>query len=259
MLAEDPGQDPFQFPVIKQSRAVKASERLAGQLARSIIESDLPDGARLPQEREMLEQLRVARSTLREALRIMEVWGILAIRTGANGGPEVRRPDRQTFRDQLELMLYLRRISLAEVLDARVALEPQIARLAANKIGAEELDILRRTVEVMSERPDDARTYAEANHRFHSTIAGASGSSVLHMVQMTLQHIDDGALPGVDFEATRIASIVAEHARIVEALDRHDPDDSARAMYEHVEAGRVHAEHSYARQLAQPIGMPETH
>jgi DNA-binding FadR family transcriptional regulator len=72
-------------------RMPKASERLARHLATSIVEGEIEDGARLPNEGEMLAQLQVGRATLREALRLLEVWGLVVIRTGPGGGPTVRR------------------------------------------------------------------------------------------------------------------------------------------------------------------------
>src|SRR5690606_30541465 len=81
----------MEMPVFRQ-RTPKASERLARQLATLIVEGELEEGARLPHESEMLAQLQVGRATLREALRLLEVWGLVVIRTGPGGGPTVRRP-----------------------------------------------------------------------------------------------------------------------------------------------------------------------
>src|SRR3954463_16835351 len=73
-------------------RSPKACEVIARDLANYIVDNNLPEGAKLPVEKDMLETLGVGRTTLREALRLLETRGVLVIRAGPKGGPVVRHP-----------------------------------------------------------------------------------------------------------------------------------------------------------------------
>src|SRR5207248_107530 len=88
--------DRLRRPVV---RSPKTSEVIARDLAARIAEGGLAPGSRLPVERVMLESLGVGRTTLREALRLLETRGVLTIRAGPKGGPVVRRPSAEAFGD----------------------------------------------------------------------------------------------------------------------------------------------------------------
>src|SRR5262245_31222726 len=88
-----------------RGRNVKTSERVARELATYIIDARLPEGAVLPVEREMLETLSISRATLREALRLLESWGLVEVRPGPKGGPVVRKPRVGELSRALTLLL----------------------------------------------------------------------------------------------------------------------------------------------------------
>ena len=111
-------------------RQRKRSEVIARELSQYIVDSGLTPGTMLPREREMLEQLGVGRTTLREALRILEIRGLLTIRSGPGGGPVVRTPQPSDLTEALTLILQFQRATMLEVLDARIWLEPIAARMA---------------------------------------------------------------------------------------------------------------------------------
>src|SRR5207248_1815276 len=102
--------------------------------------------------------LGVGRTTLREALRLLETRGVLTIRAGPKGGPVVRRPSAEDFGDALALILQFEGASLSDVIEARNALEPMLARLAAPRIDADQAVIDRLTA-------GDAEGSAEAMRR----------------------------------------------------------------------------------------------
>ena len=241
------------FKTVGSKRSLKASERLAREIARTIVDGDLDEGDRLPHERDMLEQLDVGRATLREALRLLESWGLVTIRTGPGGGPVVRRPQPQDFADQLSLMLHFHQFTLADVSDARLALEPQVARLAAEKISKAEIDALKKTIDVMREHLDDEDVFFEQNRIFHSTIADASGSRIIQIFQDSLKEIGEGASAGVQYSAPQFQVILDSHSRIVDALEAGDPDLASREMYSHLNEGRRYVARRFSRALDRPI------
>ncbi len=238
-------------------RNLKASERIARELASRIVENDYEPGTKLPTEKDMVEAFGVGRTTLREALRLLETRGVITIRSGPGGGPVVRRPRASDLADALTLILQFEAASLKDVIEARQALEPMVARLAAERITDEQLKLLRSSVEVMLDNLDDHEVFLEENERFHSTIAEATGNVVLHVFQETVKSVADGAIVGVEYTPHRRKAVAEAHQRIVEALEARDPVASEKAMQEHIgEAGR-YWNRKYAALVARPVRWVE--
>ncbi len=238
-------------------RAPKASERLARHLATTIVEGDMAEGARLPHEGEMLAQLQVGRATLREALRLLEVWGLIVIRTGPGGGPTVRRPRSSEFAEQLALMLQFQQLTLQDVSDARLALEPMMARLAAERITPEQIADLRDSIEIMKRSYDDPTEFWAQNQRFHSGVAEAGDSRVISLVVDAVKFIADGASSGVHYEAKELEDVVRAHTKIVDLLEAGDAEGAAASMHHHLEIGRRFIAKNQPAALRSRIHWPE--
>lgn len=221
-----------------RQRTPKASERLARHLATSIVEGEIEEGARLPHEGEMLAQLQVGRATLREALRLLEVWGLVIIRTGPGGGPTVRRPSSGEFAEQMALMLQFQQLTLQDVSDARLALEPMMARLAAERITPEAVAELRDSIDIMTRSYDDPTEFWLQNARFHSAVAQAGESNVICMIIDALKFIGDGASSGVHYGRAELEEVVHAHTMITDLLEAGDAEGAAASMQRHLDAGR---------------------
>ena len=109
----------------------KASDVLANDLRERILSGEFPEGTSLPPERDMVVQTQMSRTTVREALRILEVQGLVRIRTGRSGGAFVQRPGGDSVADSVSLLIRGRQIRLAAIFEAREGIEPTCARLAA--------------------------------------------------------------------------------------------------------------------------------
>ena len=112
-------------------RSSKTSEIVALEIVRDIVAQGLKPGDRLPLEAEMLSQYRVSRSSLREALRLLEVQGLIAIRPGPGSGTVVGRVLPGNLARTLTLYLHMSGATYDQLLDAWTAAEPLLARLAA--------------------------------------------------------------------------------------------------------------------------------
>ena len=135
---------PKTFRRTRPGRQTKRSELVARQLAAYIADEDLISGTRLPSEKDLIDIFGVARTTMREALRLLETRGVtFTVRSGPGGGPVVRRPKVSDLGESLSLMMQFSRASLEEIMHARTLLEATIARLAATLIDDDQLDRLR--------------------------------------------------------------------------------------------------------------------
>lgn len=234
-------------------RNPKASELIARGLANHIIDSNLAEGSMLPTEREMVETLGVGRTTLREALRLLETRGVLRIRPGPRGGPVVRRPRPADLGAALTLILQFEGASLADVMDARETLEPTIARLAASRVTDEQLAELAKYVRPGSASEDDPDAFLHENERFHSLVAEASRSVVLQVFSDSLKSIADGAFAGVKYSPIRRRAVLDAHARVLRALQARDGAEAELAMRAHLEEARRYWESKYPDLMARPV------
>ena len=234
-------------------RQPKTSEVVAREIARQIIDNDLEPGAMLETERQMVESCGVGRSTLREALLLLETRGVITIKAGPRGGPVVRRPHASDFSESLTLILEFEKASLREVLEAREALEPMLARLVVRHADDRLIESLQGTVEAILGNIDDHETFLRENERFHALLAEGSGNIVLQVFAESVKSIADGARAGVSYPAKRRKAVAQAHQRIVDALRAKDEDAAVDAVSIHLsEAGR-YWERKYSSLVSSPV------
>ncbi|RZT87323.1 DNA-binding FadR family transcriptional regulator [Pseudonocardia sediminis] len=236
----------------KNRRNPKMSEVIARELANHIVNAKLAEGSVLPTEKEMIESFDVGRSTIREALRLLEVRNVITLRPGPGGGPVVRRPLPEDLGEALTLILQFEDASLEDVMEARRALEPTIARLAATRISDADLDAMEASIGIILEDPKP-EVFQEQNQVFHSTLSKAAHSVVLQVFLSSLGSIADGIAGGVTYSSRRYVAAAHAHARIVEALRVGDGSLAERMMREHLdEAYRYwHKKHRYL--VSRPV------
>ena len=111
-------------------RVPKMSERIANQIADKILGGGIEAGDRLSTEKEMVAEYGVARTTVREALRLLESRGLVTIRAGVGGGPVACRPQFESLGNTMKLFLQLEGANLSDVIDTRLTLEPVVAQQA---------------------------------------------------------------------------------------------------------------------------------
>ena len=122
-----------------KSHAPKTAMIVARRIVRDIDRLSLRQGDKLPPERVMLEEYQVGRGTLRESLRFLELQGIISLKPGPGGGPVVEQPEASSLATSLMLLLQFSDAQYRVVAEARVALEPMMARLAAERMTPESL------------------------------------------------------------------------------------------------------------------------
>jgi DNA-binding FadR family transcriptional regulator len=235
------------MPWSQKRRSDKMSERLARQIVDDAISQDLRPGAMLPSEAHMLRQYGVSRGTLREALRILEVQGLLTMKPGPNGGPTIAELDPADFARVLKFHLRVRASTYRQVLAARLAVEPLMARLAAEAQDPEGLAALKLVIE-RCERSDlsNEAEWSETSHLFHATIASMSGNALLDLLGLSLKEIyRDWAAGSVTPRRMR-AKVLSVHRAIADAIFARNGARAESLMREHMiyyanRSGDLHA------------------
>jgi GntR family transcriptional repressor for pyruvate dehydrogenase complex len=218
---------------LTRMRVPKASDLLAHELRERILSGDFAEGAGLPAERELVTQTGLSRTTIREALRILEVQGLVRIRAGRSGGAFVQRPGEEAMANTVEHIIRGQKIALPALLITRQALEPYCAELAAQNRTTAQLAVLESATTLSLEGGHPLDRVLEANAEWHVAVARASGNELLSGLMIALTH---GAYDEhiVDEELER--SGAAEHAAITEAIGRQDTATAGLLMQRHVAA-----------------------
>jgi GntR family transcriptional regulator, transcriptional repressor for pyruvate dehydrogenase complex len=190
----------------------------------------LPPGARLPPERDLADQLGIARSTLRQALTALTESGHLIAQRGRGGGTFVAEapPMAESTRVELEGGHW------REVLDYRVAVEVGAVALAAERAAPGDFARLRELVETMRE-VGDFSIYRRADVFFHLGVAEAARSARLVAAMTEVQGQMGELLAHVAHPAPVLARSNAQHAQLVRLLERRDAWAAAQLVREHLE------------------------
>jgi GntR family transcriptional regulator, transcriptional repressor for pyruvate dehydrogenase complex len=244
-------------PSLITGRPQKTAMIVAQRIVNEIQMNKLGAGAKLPSERVMLEEYAVGRGTLREALRFLEFQGVVVMKPGPGGGPVVRRPDASHLGSTLVLLLQFSAAPFRVIAEARAAVEPMIAYLAAQRITDEDLERLARSVEVMQGNIDDRAIFIEENKQFHDIIAWSSDNALFGYLVDSILGILDGTLLGIDYPPYRRKAVVAAHRNILGALDARDPEAAEQSMAKHIEAYIKYAEKKYPDILDQAISWDQ--
>jgi GntR family transcriptional regulator, transcriptional repressor for pyruvate dehydrogenase complex len=232
--------------VTSSARPQKAAILLARRIVQDVVREGHLPGTLLPPEKQMLQHYEIGRSTLREALRLLEFQGLITLKPGPGGGPVVQRPDAKHLTTTLILLLQVSEAPFRVIIEARSALEPMIARLAAERISGEDLQTLAGTIDQMNAALDDQYAFLEANKTFHYTIAHASGNTVFAYIVESLLGILDGTVLGFDLSGRRNRQIIAEaHESIFRALEARDPDTARAMMEKHIRAYASYAKRTH--------------
>ena len=217
-------------------RADKISEVLARQIVRDIARDGLAPGTMLPPEAAMLRRLRVGRASLREALRILEVYGLITIKPGPGGGPIVHAPTSREFARAATFYYHLRGATLRDLLEARRCLDPLLARLAATSRDAEAIAVLMESVDVSewAYDVDDIGTWRRHDFNFHGLVAAATGNRVMDLFGQSLRalfndRVGDRMMGAHDRDVVR-----KEHRAIANAIAARDPDAAEGLMAAHM-------------------------
>jgi GntR family transcriptional repressor for pyruvate dehydrogenase complex len=219
-------------PEFEAIRRSKVYEEVARRLEQLIVERMKP-GDMLPPERELAESFGVSRSSVRDAIRRLELVGMVEPRQGS--GTVVREVSTDNLINPLTAVLVQKRKLVVELLDVRKMLEPPLASRAASHASGNDIaeleDILRRQDEKLR-RGDPA---IEEDNEFHYAIAMASDNSVvLKVLDVLMDLLRETRERALQVEG-RPQKSIAGHRRILAAIKRHDPLAAELAMRRHIE------------------------
>jgi GntR family transcriptional regulator, transcriptional repressor for pyruvate dehydrogenase complex len=213
----------------ERSRTMKASERVAQEIVRDIVLRGLETGDRLPLEAAMVDEYGVSRTSLREALRLLEVQGLISLKPGPGGGPVVGTVEPSRLARMATLYFHLGAATYADVMQTQVLMESMCARLAAQH---PDRDAVMRPW-FSQELPDDVPEYRDITTGFHGAVYRLADNPVLSLLTQAATHIvTQHVITTMDPVELR-GAIIDEHGELAKLIARGDADAAQLEMAAH--------------------------
>ena len=213
------------------------TEEIVKRIISLITDLAMKPGDKLPTERELVARFGVGRSSIREAIKILNAIGIVRIVVGA--GMFVGNGNLSLLAKPLSLSFLRGGRSTSELIEARRLLEVELAGLAAERASSEEVASINERLAEMRAHQADVERYTESDIHFHLAVArGAHNAGLLGLLEM-LQHIIRRWMFKSIAEVEGRPSSIDEHVPIYDAIAGHDSAGARAAMNDHLEkAGR---------------------
>jgi GntR family transcriptional repressor for pyruvate dehydrogenase complex len=198
-------------------------------------EGVLTPGALLPSERELAVTFGVARSSLRQAMKVLETMGVVTQKVG--DGTYLSKDGTYVLSVPMDFLFLLDDISTQDLMELRLMLEPALAAKAAERATVEDIGLLKQSMRDMQEKSISAQAIVAADLLFHRTIfratGNALGSRLFHTIHSAMFRMIASTAQAVDVEHT-----VRFHRPILQAIEQRNPKSAASCMTDHLEDAR---------------------
>ncbi len=228
----------------------RVSESIAARIKEDISERKLAPGQKLPSERDLAQQLKTSRVSVREAYRTLEGLGLIRIRRGTDGGAFIADFGHETMTDSLSLMLHLGKTTHQELTEARLLIEPPIARFAASRATSEDIEALRaligRQVEALRGNENPQRYELQ----FHRLLGECAKNLPLKIMMNSVADLTLEAISDIDVSHDTRENVIVFHRQILAAIERRDEEAAYQLMLEHVLDVQSRLGKSFSERLA---------
>lgn len=219
----------------------KVYEQVIEQIKAMIEEGTLKKGDKLPSERNLVEQLQVSRTSIREALRALEVIGLIECRQGE--GNYIKANFEDNLLEPLSIMFMLEGSNSEEIWELRKIMEVEAAGLAAKRISDDQLKELKILIDSFNDT-DDEEVNGEIDKLFHFKIAQSSGNVLINNILKTVSALVADIIKDVRkiilVEEENKEILFNQHRDIYLALEKHDSAAARQAMRVNLDYGSLY-------------------
>ncbi|WP_181148065.1 FCD domain-containing protein [Arthrobacter sp. MYb213] len=244
----------------------RAFEAIVSHVETRVLSGELKVGDRLPGERELVTQFQVGRSTVREAMRVLESNGLIASRPGDPRGALVLSPSPAPLGKLITHLTHTSASSLVDLLIYRMTLESSANSLAAIRRSDADLVQLERTITLMgTARPQGQAAFSRADLDFHEVVAKASGHTLLHIsaaaVRQSIEQLIARTIEESSDDEALMARTIEHHQKVFNAIrdrDAHLAEHLARSSLFEYYAHLVPADQRDALAALASFGSPDS-
>lgn len=210
---------------LRAAKRKKAYEEVAEAIRSQVFSGRLAEDQRLPPERELAQRFGVSRVVIREAIRTLELAGILRVQKGAGGGTFVCRRFDKPLDTSIQNLLSGGAINLEHLFELRLLLEPPAAALAAQRADGAGLRSLDEALAQAEAAQDDPQALRAHNLEFHRCLVALAGNPLLSALCETVINILVRSVQGkLDMDTSR--TVFAFHKKIVQAIKQRQAEEA---------------------------------
>jgi GntR family transcriptional repressor for pyruvate dehydrogenase complex len=213
-------------------------EQVSSKIKALVFEGALKPGDKLPSEAELAKQFRVGRQTVREALRILELSGFIAVQKGFNGGPIIKDTILANITNLLLDAFQMEKISVDNFVVARVMVEKGILNYAIDNADDQDVKALKENLRKAQRLIAEKELATDVNFDFHTLLASASKNAVFTILEKAINaiHRNLRSRRTPDFQTSKDA--VLAHEKILDAFTKRDREKAINLLEEHILAVR---------------------
>lgn len=235
-------------PLRPSLRSLKRGDLMVEEIKRWIAQCQLVPGDKLPKEAELQALFGVSKGTAREALKSLEVQGLVTVSTGPSGGATIAEMPLERAFQLLQNYLFFQSLDVAQIYAVRRALEPELAAGAVPHLTPEHINALERSIETCAPQPsNEAHALAQRQEdlHFHDVLAAANPNALLRfmcqVVNRLLRHVVamGGRANHPSYQKLGDANVAA-HRRVLAAARRGNAARVRQLMLKHIDEAEWH-------------------
>lgn len=212
------------------------TSKLIGQFREMIADRTLLPGTRLPAERDLARNFSVSRNSVRQALKVLEIMGVVKQKMGS--GTYLNEDSSSILTEAFRFLVLMDSISHEELYQTRLMMEPELAACAAERATLEHLRHISRAIVALKEAGSDFKGVIDADVEFHNRIFEAAGSRVCQAV-FTVLHRALLQSVAITSREVNVSHTLRFHQEIFQAIYDRAPERARQAMREHIEDARA--------------------
>lgn len=212
-------------------KSTKIYEMVMEQIKEIVKKGELKSGDKLPSERELSEKLEVSRASIREALKVLQILGLIETKHG--DGNFINNNFENSLLEPLSIVFLLFGSKSSDVLEFRKILEPVAAALAAKNITTEQITELKEIAEQLNDT-SDVEICASLDKKFHYKIAQASGNQLISTVMFSISSLIEKYIENSKIHTVNKELVKIHHEEICRALEMHDTAAVTDSVKEHL-------------------------
>ncbi len=220
-------------------KSTKVYEQVIEQIQTMIANGELKRGDKLPSERQLAEQLQVSRTSVREALRALQIIGLIEVKQG--DGNFIKESFDFCLLQPLSVMFMLHQTKPADIVGLRKVIEVETATLAAQNVTDEEIAELKVLVDQLKEfsLADDEKNSVKVDKELHYKIAQASKNflllNILNVISVLMDTFIEDARGMILTKYENKDILIMQHENIYKSIAEKNPKKAAKAMSDHID------------------------
>ena len=214
------------------------SKEVEEQLRRSISAGVYKPGDKLPSERELVDQFQVSRVTVRDALKNLQIFGLVSVKRGVHAGAYVLEPSSQAITQSITNLVQMGKLNFAHLIEIRLYSEPDVARSVALHCTPKDVDTLKDLLDRADAYLETSRKKARlTNVRFHSEVAKITQNALTVFLCESITQVYSAML--IEMTHTKldkkgIAKLISEHRAILDAIVENNPQQAYERTKKHL-------------------------